>query len=159
MTDHIMMTMKGTTLRSVLLGLSLAAAAGCGNPLSPTEAALDDAREKWRSQGIDSYRITVRESCFCPIELGGPFVVTVVRGQITSVAYTGEGTDVVPHERIPLTVDELFATVETAAREAAKVEAEYDPTYGFPATIFVDRIQNAVDDEVYYSATEFTPLR
>ena len=130
----------------------------CSNPFSASDE-LEDAREKWRDQGIDSYRITVRESCFCPIELGGPFVVTVVRGRITSVVYTGEGTDVVPHERIPLTVDELFATVQEAEREAAKVEAEYDPTYGFPATIVIDRIRNAVDDEVYYEARDFQVLR
>jgi uncharacterized protein DUF6174 len=158
MTDGIMTRMKGTTLRTLLLGLALAAA-GCVNPMSPTEEALDDARDKWEDQGIDSYRITVRESCFCPIELGGPFVVTVVRGRIESVVYAGEGADVVPNERIPLTVDELFDTVETADREAAEVRAEYDPTYGFPATIFVDRIRNAVDDEVYYEARDFQVIR
>jgi len=148
-----------TSLLRPLVGLILALSmAACSNPFSASDE-LEDAREKWEDQGIDSYRITVRESCFCPIELGGPFVVTVVRGRIASVVYAGEGADVVPDERIPLTVDELFDTVETAGREAAKVEAEYDPTYGFPATIFVDRIQNAVDDEVYYSATDFQVTR
>ena len=159
MTHRIMARMKGTTLRSLLLGLSLATAAGCSNPLSPTEAALDDARAKWQGMGIDSYRITVREICFCPIELGGPFVVTVVRGQVTSVVYAGEGPPIAPHERIPLTVVELFETVDDALREADDVEAEYDPTYGFPASIRIDRIQNAIDDEVYYEATDFQVLR
>jgi len=36
---------------------------------------------------------------------------------------------------------------------------DYDPTYGFPASIVIDRIRNAVDDEVYYEAKDFTPLR
>ena len=159
MTDRIMTRMKGTTLRSVLLGLSFAAAAACSNPLSPTEEALDDARVKWQGMGIDSYRITVREICFCPIELGGPFVVTVVRNQVTSVVYAGDGPSIAPDERIPLTVPELFETVDDALREADDVEVEYDPTYGFPASIRIDRIRNAVDDEVYYEARDFEPIR
>ena len=145
-------------LRPLVVFICALSMSACSNPFSASDE-LEEAREKWEDQGIDSYRITVRESCFCPIELGGPFVVTVVRGQVASVVYTGEGTDVVPVARIPLTVDMLFDTVEQAERDAAEVRVEYDPTYGFPATIFVDRIQNAVDDEVYYEARDFQAIR
>ena len=145
-------------LRSAsVLFLALAVSA-CSNPFSPGDE-LDDAREKWAGQGIDSYSLTVREICFCPIEAGGPFRVAVVRGRVTSVTYLGDGTGVEPDERIPLTVDDLFATVDEAMRDAADVEVEYDATYGFPANIRIDRIANAVDDEVYYEARDFQPLR
>ena len=46
----------------LLLALSVSA---CSNPFSPSDE-LEDARDKWEDQGIDSYRITVREICFCP---------------------------------------------------------------------------------------------
>ena len=149
--------MQGPGRKSIALILALAVSA-CSNPFSPSDE-LEDAREKWEEQGIDSYTLTVREICFCPIELGGPFHVTVVRGQVTSVVYGGPGEAVTPDARIPLTVEELFDTVEDAMREADEVEVDYDPTYGFPASIRIDRIRLAVDDELYYEAKDFSPLR
>ena len=154
-----MKTMENT-LRWLRAAVVMAAAltAACGNPFSPTEE-LDDARDKWESQGIASYALTVREICFCPLERGGPFRVTVVNGGVASVEYLGEGTGVEPHEGIPLTVDDLFATARAAMREADDVEVQYDPTYGFPSDIRVDRIAYAIDDEVQYEARDFQVLR
>jgi hypothetical protein len=148
------------TLRRRRAALIVAAAltAACGNPFSPSEE-LGDARDKWESQGIASYEMTVREICFCPIELGGPFRVTVVNDRVANVEYLGAGTGIEPHDDIPLTVEDLFATVDAALREADDVEVTYDPTYGFPSDIEVDRIENAIDDEVYYEVRDFQPLR
>ena len=151
------MTSTRRRLRAALL-VAAAVTAACGNPFSPSEE-LDDARDKWESQGIHSYTVTVREICFCPIERGGPFRVTVVDDRVAGVEYLGEGTGIEPHDDIPLTVEDLFATVNEALREADDVEVTYDPTYGFPSDIKVDRIENAIDDEVYYEARDFQPLR
>jgi hypothetical protein len=160
MTDAIMARMTAATLRR-LRAVVLAAAsvvAACGDPFSPTEE-LDDAREQWESQGIDSYAITVREICFCPRERGGPFRITVRDGRVVSAEYLGEGTGIEPHANFPRTVDDLFATARAAMREADAVEVRYDPTYSFPSDIRVDRIANAIDDEVSYEARDFQVIR
>ena len=138
--------------------LALALSACGSNPFSPTEE-LDDAREKWDRQGIDSYSFTIREICFCPIELGGPFRVVVRDGRPVSITRVETGEAAAPEGHVPVTIDQLFAITREAMREADEVEVDYDPTYGFPASVRIDRIENAVDDEVYYEATDFQPLR
>jgi hypothetical protein len=49
----------------------------------------------------------------------------------------------------------LFAVVEEAATEADELDTEFDATYGFPTSISIDWIENAVDDEVAYVMQDF----
>jgi hypothetical protein len=41
---------------------------------------------------------------------------------------------------------------------ADKVDVEYDPTYGFPTTASIDFVEEAVDDELYLSISNFEEL-
>ena len=43
-------------------------------------------------------------------------------------------------------------------READSISVEYDPARGFPASIFVDYMQQAADEELTYEAGDFEPL-
>jgi hypothetical protein len=57
------------------------------------------------------------------------------------------------------TVEGLFAIAEENIANADQVEVTYDANYGFPASIVVDRIKMAVDDEISYYVGAFQVLQ
>ena len=64
-------------------------------PSSPSGRARGRPPTVAAARASTATRFTVRQLCFCVDRRpGGPFVVTVVRGQVVSVVYTAEGTDV-----------------------------------------------------------------
>jgi Family of unknown function (DUF6174) len=148
-------------LRSILLLGVATLLAACslfpGSTLSPKELALRalaDHQAQWASKQIDDYTFTITAQCFCPFT--DPIDVQVVDGVV--VAVTKAGQAVQPNEviGIPKTVTELFAVI-TAHADAATLSVEWDPGFGFPASIQVDSIANALDDEFGYTVTNFRP--
>ena len=130
----------------------------CGDGfLSSTRfvASLRAARARWASSGVDSYELTVRRLCFCGFV--EPVRVKVVDGVIVSrtVVSTGDPVPAVYASYYP-DVPGLFAIVEEAADDADEFDAVFDPSYGYPAEISIDWIENAVDDEEAYLAETFT---
>jgi hypothetical protein len=117
--------------------------------------SLRAARARWASSGIESYELTVRHLCFCGFV--EPVRVKVVDGTIVSrtVVSTGEPVPAVYSSYYP-DVPGLFAIVEEAANDADELDAAFDPSYGYPAEISIDWIENAVDDEEAYLAETLT---
>ena len=57
------------------------------------------------------------------------------------------------------TIDKLFSELEAdLGGKAEEVTVTYDATYGFPTSVNIDFIKNAVDDELYLSAAKFEKL-
>jgi len=147
--------MKKQTLFIVLLILSLALSA-CG-----ANSELDRNRGKWESSGVSHYRFELTISCFCPFMDIIPVVVEVKDGKILSM--TGaDGKPLTGDFRATFeeagTVEALFAIAQANLSEADEVEITYDPQYGYPAAIQVDRIKLAVDDEISYYIGSFKVL-
>jgi hypothetical protein len=120
-------------------------------------------REKWEGQSIDHYRFTVVLSCFCAFA-GAEVTYEVQNGQVVN-----ESVQAAPDRPIDAaqvseiyadynTIEKVFDYVEQATNEAEGTTVEYDPTYGFPTEIAVDWIQQAADDELYLSLSNFEPL-
>ena len=107
-----------------------------------------EQRSFWRSQGIASYTFGVTRTCFCPPEWSGPFEVTVVM-------YQGAPAPGANVEHIPKTIEAVFDLL--IANVATKVDVTYDPIFGFPASISVDPLVNAIDDEFGITITSFDP--
>ena len=149
-----------TALRSVALaGLAITIAA-CnvlpGASLSPRDLALRDLavhQAQWQSKGIKSYSMTITRQCFCPSE---PLDVVVVDGVATKVTVGGKAPDPLQPAVAPLTIQDLFVLV-AAQNEAASMTVEWDATFGYPTSIQVDPIANAIDDEFGYTITNFRP--
>ena len=131
-----------------------------GASLSPREATLRSLAEHqalWLSKNIDDYTFTVTRSCFCPFT--GPYEVTVVDGVVKGVTKAGapvEPVEPVEVQFIPKTVLELFGVV-AAQVDAASLEVTYEPTLGYPTSIVVDSIANAIDDEFTIEVSKLTP--
>lgn len=135
---------KSLTIGALALGML----AGCAD--EPSTSVAQGPRATWADAGIDTYTITIERMCFCPDV--GPYEVSVVGGEAVSVSKDGEDVplDDPSLATWPLTVEDLFAEVDEAERTADDVTVSYDATLGFPKKLFIDRIENAIDDEMSY---------
>ncbi len=112
---------------------------------------LDDNREKWEAYSDGSYRFTLLRGCFCAY--GGTFLVEVEDDQVVS-AFDVNQNSPVPQRDLDIfeTIDDIFEMIEEAHRDADEVEIDYSEN-GYPATIRIDWIKQAVDDEMYMEIT------
>jgi hypothetical protein len=162
-----------TLTRRAALALALIAA-GCGSedgPTFPTGPSEDDrpatirafqaARERWRSQGYDSYSFRFERSCFCTEEYRAPARVRVAAGRIAEVTRLDTGATVPSSEWDRYrTIEGLFAEIEQALISGAwNIRATYHPALGHPTELYLDQLRDAVDEEVWYYAREVAPLR
>jgi hypothetical protein len=147
--------MKKRTLLIAILILALTLSA-CG-----AKSDLAKNHEKWTSSGVSHYRFELTISCFCPFMDVIPVTVEVKDGKIVSM--TDVNGQPLKEEfaqtfEEAATVEGLFAVAEENIANADEVEVTYDAQYGFPASIVVDRIKMAVDDEISYYVGAFKVL-
>ena len=151
-----MTTMK-RALIAALLPLTIGAtavpaAAADPQPVTPFVPGINEdpvllaAWQRWQAKGIDDYVITVRLSCFCPRT---DAVRTVIRNDTTRRVTKG-GREL--SARRGYSVDELYTMIRSASAEADRVEVDYTRR-GIPKSITVDPIENAIDEETYYSVS------
>lgn len=131
---------------------------------TPHTDALATNLTRWDKANIQDYRFQLMVGCFCPISSIMPITVEVRNGQVTSmtdvngtlISPKDPGADFfVQYTTIARIYDELTSS---RFRDADKITISYDPTYAFPATISVDFIEMAVDDELYLSVSGFEVL-
>jgi hypothetical protein len=124
---------------------------------------FEQNRDKWERQNIDHYRFTVVVSCFCPFA-GAEVTYEVQKGQVVN-----ESVQADPDRQIDPalasefyqsynTIEKVFEYAEQALNEADQTTIEYDQTCGFPTDISIDRIKEAIDDEMYLTLSNFEPL-
>lgn len=129
---------------------------------SPLEQrALDQNRALWESQEISHYRFELTVACFCIFSDRMPLTVEVRDGFVVSM--TGVNGEDVEEFRGFLsgfdTMEKLFATIDEAiGMDARTLEVEYDPTYGYPVSIYVDPEELVADDEIGYYVANFQVL-
>lgn len=119
---------------------------------------LAQARAKWQQLDTSRYNMQLNRSCFC---IGTGSMTVMV--QSDSVAAIREPEYQVPSnsdwwQYIP-TVNGLFDLIEEAERDAFRVDAEYHPQQGYPVSVSIDWLEDAVDDEISYAveSLDFTP--
>lgn len=151
----------------VVLALVLSACAGIANAGGP-KSELDLAREKWETANISHYRFNLFISCFCVFNENMPLTIEVNNGEVVSMEYQN-GNEIDP-QLLDLfnryaTIDKLFDGLATGfdftgddQGPADKVTVEYDATHGFPTRIDIDFIEQAMDDELYLTASNFEAL-
>ncbi|PWN01479.1 hypothetical protein DJ010_18185 [Nocardioides silvaticus] len=98
------------------------------------------------------YTYVLEQTCFCP--LAGPVEITVEDGEVTSaVVLKGmrgglkKGDDA--PEYLWKTLNEVID--EANDTEAFKVDVAWPEGQDWPDSVSVDRMENAVDEEVYYT--------
>jgi hypothetical protein len=130
----------------------LAACSAGGSELSRNQ-------QKWTDANIAHYRFSLSIGCFCAFRSQMPMTVEVLNGEVVSM--TGADGKLIDttdanyaYYSSYATIDRLFSQIESdAVRKADNVTVTYDATYGFPTEINIDFIKDAMDDELYLSAS------
>lgn len=145
----------------IVMTLVLAGCAVMGSALG-SQSEIEQNKEKWQDANISHYRYELFISCFCAFNEDMPLIIEVQDGKVVSMEFqSGKEIDPSLHELFDkyATIDRLFAELEADLNGAAdKVVVEYDPTYGFPTKADIDFVEEAVDDELYLSISNFEEL-
>lgn len=133
--------------------------------INPPASEIQTNKTKWENAKIAHYRYNLSISCFCAFMDDMPLSIEVENGALISIT-TKNGTIVdsssafyemyLPYS----TIDRIFLNLEAdLAGKADEVAVTYDPAYGYPTSISIDRIKEAVDDEVSYFVTDFEIIK
>lgn len=140
--------------RSVIFGACAVALLGCGDGLGPAGDFLANW-SRWQRRGPDSYSYEFHRSCFCGGEATLAVRITVTNGVVTAVMRLADDQPLPPdqvNQFFQVTIDSLFGIVGAALEEAHSVAVQYHPFWGYPTQVSIDYIQNAIDDEINYTA-------
>lgn len=133
--------------------LLVAALFACSMPNYQFE--LDEGRERWNENAPSHYRYVQDEWAFSGSV--GPVRIEVLDGEIVSAVIVE--TDEPAPEARALTIEDLFDMVQDEIDgDPDDLDVVYDEDLGFPATVDVDPIDNAIDDEHGFSAEQFEIL-
>ena len=133
--------------------LLIAALFACSLPNYQFE--LDEGRERWNENAPSHYRYVQDEWAFA--DSVGPVRIEVLDGEVVSAVIVE--TDEPAPEARELTIEDLFDMVQDEIdRDPDDLDVVYDEQLGFPASVDVDPIDNAMDDEHGFSAEQFEIL-
>jgi hypothetical protein len=121
-----------------------------------------DNRQKWAAQKISHYKFELSIGCFCAWHDLMPLKVEVKDGQIVSLTdNSGQPTpeNFADDFNKAATVEGLFNILDSVQGKAQEVRVEYDGTYAYPKSIFIDYVKDATDDEIAYTVEKFEVLK
>lgn len=123
---------------------------------SDRQEELERNRALWARVAPDAYEYSLRRHCFCGPDYLGPVRISVGAGGTVSRAYVDSGASV-PDEIAEVfpTVDGLFELLQEAIdRRAFELDVLYDSATGVPVDVWIDYLENAVDEELGLEVTE-----
>jgi hypothetical protein len=126
------------------------------------KSEIEQNQEKWQNANISHYRYDLSISCFCIFAQDMPLVVEVQNGKIIAMEYkSGKQIDPSLRELFEkyAPIDRVFSEVNAGLNGGAdNVVVKYHPTYGFPTDVTIDVQQQAADDELYLTLSNFEKL-
>jgi len=144
-----------STRAAFVAALCLSTLAACDSvtgtdDLSRAQSALDRNWDRFERNAPLSYSYTVRVACDCPSDITRPVDVWVDRGSIEYLLYTDDGRPVpFSYSNSFPSVEQLFDAIQDGIdRQADFIDVEYDPTYGYPTSVFIDYDRRMADDEL-----------
>lgn len=145
----------------ILLFLALVLAACSAVPASE----FDQNLAKWQSMDVSHYKYTLSIICFCAFWDQMPLTIEVKDDEIVSI--TNVNGEVIDPSNMNYQYFEEYATIDRIFEalkadiegEADEVTVSYEPLYGFPVEVSIDRIKEAIDDEVSLQIENFETLQ
>jgi hypothetical protein len=153
------MTPWTSVARSVRLfggtALVLSSLAACDgitgvDDLGRAQSQLDRNWDRFQRSAPLSYTYTVRVDCECPTDVTRPVTVWVDRGSIEYLLYEDDGRPVpFSYSNSFPSVEQLFDAIQDGIdRQADFIDIEYDPTYGYPTSVYIDYDRRIADEEL-----------
>jgi hypothetical protein len=149
------MTSLLRSTRTVASAALLAPLLACENitgvdSLDRAQRELDRNWDRFESSAPLSYSYTVRVNCECTSDVTRPVVVWVDRGFVEYLFYEDDG------RAVPLSISDSFPSVEqlfdaiqdAIDRNADYIDVEYDFTYGYPTSVYIDYDRRVADEEL-----------
>jgi hypothetical protein len=130
----------------------------------------EKALENWQAEKVSDYEFQFNKGCFCPsigtvlIEVRADTVYQVLTTDTRETLFVqlNDQTQVPALEYMPdyfKTISELFDVIRDArSQKANKIVADYDSELGYPKSIDIDYVKDAVDDEVAYLVSNYKEL-
>ena len=122
-----------------------------------TVQPLDDATTNlnlWNEKKIENYSFSFKRVCFCPLEYVGPHQIVVKNGKISTV--NGAPYNKAERYGVMYTIPELLQVIkENIDRKPVKQTLNFNPTYGYPTSVFFDFSEMIADEEIGYEITNF----
>lgn len=149
---------KGSLLLLFIVSLAPSPSRSADDPASD----LAQARALWEASGGDggyqNYDFVYDLSCECDSEQDDPKLVLVRGGLVDSVTFLETGA---PYEQGNVwTINDLFDEIQKAIDEGRpQIDVDYNETYGFPTSIFIDYELNIADEEFIIAISDFVPLQ
>ena len=118
--------------------------------LGRAQSALDRNWDRFERNAPLSYSYTVRVDCECPTDVTRPVDVWVDRGTIEYLLYADDGRPVpFTYANSFPSVEQLFDAIQDGIdRRADYIDVEYDPTYGYPTSVYIDYDRRYTDEEL-----------
>jgi hypothetical protein len=122
-----------------------------------TVQPLDDASTNlnlWNEKKIENYSFSFKRVCFCPLEYVGPHQIVVKNGKISTV--NGAPYNKAERYGVMYTIPELLQVIKANIdRKPVKQTLNFNPTYGYPTSVFFDFSEMIADEEIGYEITNF----
>ncbi len=127
-------------------------------PTEPTEPT-GPTEPPWPGYPEADYRYELTASCFCSLS-GVPVIVTVRDGKVTEAVYARstrglEAGEPVSARWLRLSINDIIDSANDP--DAAQVQVRWPAGQTHPSRVWIDRIENAVDDEVGYRIRHVEP--
>lgn len=136
--------------------------AACSAVATEVPSEFESARRQWQEAAVSHYRFHLNLSCFCVFAQDMPLIIEVRDGEVVSMEYqSGNEIDATNLEFFQqyATIEKIFDELEKAiGGEADEVTVTYDETYGFPIQADIDFVEQAIDDELYLTISNFEVL-
>ncbi|WP_251357792.1 DUF6174 domain-containing protein [Kangiella sp. TOML190] len=116
-----------------------------------TRQAFFANQQKWQAHALQNYSVNFQRSCFCPREFVQPLKLTIADGKVTTVMDSKSEAVGEQVAQSTKTVSQVFAMIEKALDKAEQIEVKYDPQFGYPSQLFIDRSKRMADEEVRIS--------
>jgi len=115
-------------------------------------------RQRWVAAGVHDYVYDYQRLCFCAPESTQPVRITVRQDAVVAVVRQSDGQPVDAKYGWPR-VDALFDDIQGRLdQHVARIDVDYDATFGYPRSIVVDVAVMAADDEYSHTAANLRPL-
>ena len=113
-------------------------------------------RTLWQSHTVSDYEIDFQRICFCLPEITQAAKLNIVNQVLADANYLN-GTAVNQNNYSHfLTIDQAFSVLEEAfTQNATEIRVDYDATYGYPTSAFVDYDARIADEELQFRFSNF----
>ena len=113
--------------------------------------------KKWQKANIKDYSFTFQRSCFCIRDVTRPVNLDIRNGKVNSASFSDTGKPLTDAASInKVTIDDMFKAIKNGLdNNAETVRVTYDPTYGYPTSIFIDQSRQIADEETSFTIKDF----